>query len=233
MPRSRVAGDKDHLCGRKPLSQKPDFDYHLDTGIVGTRYLFDVLSDNDYHEIAYKIITQESFPSYGYMIKEGATTLWERWEKLEGGGMNSHNHIMLGSVDTWFYKTLSGIRCESPGWDSVRIKPFIPDDLEYAHSSLKTCKGTLSCSWEKFNNSLKISLNIPIGIKTESWIPIDDSTTQVSENGEVIWKEGKTIKEDTTLVIQKGCFLVFTLGSGFYTFVYSDQYIRTKNNRGA
>jgi alpha-L-rhamnosidase len=60
------------------------------------------------------------------MIREGATTLWERWEKMTGGGMNSHNHIMLGSVDAWFYKALAGIRCLEPGWRRIRIQPFIP-----------------------------------------------------------------------------------------------------------
>ena len=195
-----------------------DFDYHVDTGIVGTRYLFDVLSDNDYPEIAYKIINQESFPSYGYMIKEGATTLWERWEKLEGGGMNSHNHIMLGSVDTWFYKTLSGIRCESPGWNSVTIKPFLPGDVEYARSTIQTYKGTLSCSWEKLGNSLKVSLNIPVGVKAKSWIPIDDSTIQIKESGKVIWKEGNLLSDDINLSTQRENSLVFTLGSGFYIF---------------
>ncbi|NVM46338.1 MAG: family 78 glycoside hydrolase catalytic domain [Candidatus Lokiarchaeota archaeon] len=195
-----------------------DYDYHVDTGIVGTRYLFDVLSENDHPEIAYKIITQESFPSYGYMIKEGATTLWERWEKLEGGGMNSHNHIMLGSVDTWFYKTLTGIKCESPGWESVKIKPFLPDDMDYARSTIQTCKGALSCSWEKLNNSLKVSINIPVGMKAETWIPIDDSSHQVKESGTVIWKENKIVSEQIRLSTQKENSLVFTLGSGFYTF---------------
>jgi len=197
---------------------KEDFDYHIDTGIVGTRYIFDVLSDNGYPEIAYKMITQESFPSYGYMIKEGATTLWERWEKLEGGGMNSHNHIMLGSVDTWFYKTLTGIRCESPGWDTVSIKPFLPDDMEYARSTLNTCKGTLSCSWEKLGNFLKISITIPVGMKAETWIPIDDSTIQIRENSKVIWKESKIITEHMNSIMAKENYLVYTLGSGFYNF---------------
>jgi len=71
---------------------------HLDTGIVGLRYLFDVLTGLGYQEIAYRIITQTSYPGWGYMLREGATTLWERWEKIEGEGMNSNNHVMLGSV---------------------------------------------------------------------------------------------------------------------------------------
>ncbi|MBY9014494.1 MAG: family 78 glycoside hydrolase catalytic domain [Candidatus Lokiarchaeota archaeon] len=195
-----------------------DHDYHVDTGIVGTRYLFDVLSDNGYHEVAYKMITQESFPSYGYMIKEGATTLWERWEKLEGGGMNSHNHIMLGSVDTWFYKTLTGIRCESPGWETIMIKPYIPDDMDYARSTIKTCKGILSCSWEKLSSSLKVSINIPVGMKAESWIPIKKSSKQVKEDGKIVWKESEILSEHIILSTQKENSLVFTLGSGFYTF---------------
>ncbi|MGC8746870.1 MAG: family 78 glycoside hydrolase catalytic domain [Candidatus Saccharicenans sp.] len=78
-------------------------DYHLDTGIIGTRYLLDVLSRFDRPEVALKIILQESYPGWGYMIREGATTLWERWEKLTGRGMNSHNHVMFGSLDAWLY----------------------------------------------------------------------------------------------------------------------------------
>ncbi|MHA1328348.1 MAG: alpha-L-rhamnosidase-related protein, partial [Promethearchaeota archaeon] len=112
-----------------------DQDYHLDTGIIGTRYLFDVLAKYDLNDVAYKIITQKSYPGWYYMIREGATTLWERWEKLEKGGMNSHNHAMLGSVDTWFYKHLVGIQPIEPGWKKIKIKPFFPDDMKFANSS--------------------------------------------------------------------------------------------------
>jgi alpha-L-rhamnosidase len=195
-----------------------DYDYHIDTGIVGTRYIFEVLTKNGFPDAAYKMITQESFPSYGYMIKEGATTLWERWEKLEGGGMNSHNHIMLGSVDTWFYKYLTGIRCETPGWQHIKIKPFIPNDMDYAHSSIKSYKGTISCSWEKLCDSLKISTNIPIGVKAEIWIPLLGSYKEIKENGDIIWSLNKVLGDKIKFQKDEDNYVVFLLGSGFYTF---------------
>jgi hypothetical protein len=90
--------------------------------------------------------------------------------------------------------------------------------MEYARSTLNTCKGTLSCSWEKFGNFLKISITIPVGMKAETWIPIDDSTIQIRENSKVIWKESKIITEHMNSIMQKENYLVYTLGSGFYNF---------------
>jgi alpha-L-rhamnosidase len=90
-------------------------DSHVDTGIIGTRYLLEVLSEYGHFDVAYKTATQKSYPSWGYMVAEGATTLWERWEKLTGQSMNSHNHIMFGSIDAWFYKYLGGLAPLKPG----------------------------------------------------------------------------------------------------------------------
>ena len=199
---------------------KNDYDYHVDTGIIGTRYIFDVLSESGHPEIAYKIISQESFPSYGYMIKEGATTLWERWEKLEGGGMNSHNHIMLGSVDTWFYKSLAGISCITPGWETIRIKPFIPDDMEYARASINTIRGLISCSWEKLTDYLSLTIEIPTGCFAQIWIPFSEVNNLISENGIIIWKDSKfeTKSKDLQYKETTDKFKIFETGSGFYQF---------------
>ncbi|MCX8171517.1 MAG: family 78 glycoside hydrolase catalytic domain, partial [Candidatus Bathyarchaeota archaeon] len=115
-------------------------DHHVNTGIVGTRYLLDALTKCGYADIAYRIVTQTTYPSWGYMIEEGATTIWERWEYLTGPGMNSHNHIMFGSVDAWFYKALAGINADPscPGFEKIVIKPHIVGDLTYVGASLRT-----------------------------------------------------------------------------------------------
>ncbi|MHA1671329.1 MAG: family 78 glycoside hydrolase catalytic domain [Promethearchaeota archaeon] len=200
---------------------KEDFDYHIDTGIIGTKYIFDLLSDNDHPEIAYKMISQESFPSYGYMIKEGATTLWERWEKLEGGGMNSHNHIMLGSVDTWFYKSLAGISCVTPGWETIRIKPFIPDDMEYVKASISTIKGLISCSWEKLNDCLALTIEVPIGCFAQIWIPFNVENSKISENGIIVWKDNnfEIVSKNIQYKGTTDKFVILETGSGFYQFI--------------
>ncbi|MFX1456545.1 MAG: family 78 glycoside hydrolase catalytic domain [Promethearchaeota archaeon] len=199
---------------------KGQYDYHIDAGIVGTRYIFEVLTDNGYPEIAYKMINQKSFPSYGYMIREGATTLWERWEKLESSGMNSHNHIMLGSVDTWFYKTLTGIRSLKPGWNKLRIKPFIPNDMNYATATIESIKGRILSSWEKVEDTLLITLEIPVGCKAETWIPITNLNSKIREGDTLIWQDGekRTAKNDIKFKELEDNYVILILGSGYYRF---------------
>jgi alpha-L-rhamnosidase len=197
-----------------------DHDYHIDTGIVGTRYLWDVLTENGQAEVAYKIVTQESYPGYGYMIKEGATTLWERWEKLEGSGMNSHNHIMLGSVDTWFYKTLTGISTLEPGWTKLRIKPYIPPDLAYSGASLRTIKGLVKSSWEKMKYYLRMMINIPVGCISETWVPIKNPGCVIKEGNVKLWHNGKFVENISGLEFKeiRENYVIFTIGSGYYHF---------------
>ena len=197
-----------------------DHDYHVDTGIVGTRYLWDVLTENGHAEVAYKIATQESYPGYGYMIKEGATTLWERWEKLEGSGMNSHNHIMLGSVDAWFFKTLAGISTLEHSWKKIRIKPYIPSDLKYSSSSLKTIKGLISSSWEIKEGSLNMTIHVPVGCIAETWIPIKNDQCEIKDGDDTLWQNGVSIEKKNGPVHKevKDNYVIFTIGSGHYHF---------------
>ena len=196
------------------------YDYHVDTGIVGTRYIFEVLTDNGYPEIAYKMINQNSFPGYGYMIKEGATTLWERWEKLESSGMNSHNHIMLGSVDTWFYKTLAGIKSLTPGWETFRIKPFISEDMNYVQASLNTIKGLIYSAWEKNDLNIKLTIIVPVGCDAEVWVPIKEENPIIKEGNTVIWdnEEKKSGHLGITFQSKMDDYVVFNIGSGYYEF---------------
>ncbi len=200
-------------------SIKREFDYHFNTGIVGTRYIFDVLTDNGYPDIIYKMVNQTSFPGYGYMVKEGATTLWERWEKLEDVGMNSHNHIMLGSVDPWFFKSLAGMNALEPSWKSIRIKPFIPEDMDYVSASLKTIRGTLHVSWEKLSDMFKFVCHIPFGSTAELWFPKYSKGKTLKEGQVVIWEQGKQISNDTIKLLEEiDDYLLFKFGSGYYEF---------------
>jgi len=198
---------------------KREFDYHFNTGIVGTRYIFDVLTGNGYPDIIYKMVNQTSFPGYGYMVKEGATTLWERWEKLEDVGMNSHNHIMLGSVDPWFFKSLAGMNALEPSWKLIRIKPFIPEDMDYVSASLNTIRGTLHVSWEKLSDMFKLVCKIPFGATAELWFPKNNKGTSLKEGEIVIWEQGKQIKNDLIEFLEENDdFILFKLGSGHYEF---------------
>jgi len=167
-------------------------DRHLDTGIIGTRFLFDVLTDNGYGETAYRIATQDSYPGWGYMLKEGATTLWERWEKLQGSGMNSQNHIMLGSIDAWFYRAIAGIRPTEAGWKRVEIRPRPLGDLKYAAGSVETVLGRVRVSWERDGGSFRCRVSIPPGAKADVYLPVPDGQYTVTEGNAPIRGPART-----------------------------------------
>jgi len=139
-------------------------DGHLNTGIIGTRYLFDVLTDMGRGDLAHAIATQRTYPGYGYMIAEGATTLWERWEFLAGPGMNSHNHIMFGSVDSWLYRRVAGVRPDEgePGFARVIVKPEVLS-LKGASASLRTPRGLVEAQWWTDGNAFRMQVSIPVG----------------------------------------------------------------------
>ena len=119
--------------------------YHLTTGNLCTKYLLEMLTEHGHSETAYKIVTQESYPSWGFMLANGATTLWERWEYLTGSGMNSLNHPMMGSVDSWFYKYVLGILPDisGPGFEKFTIRPYIFNEIEFAEGEFNSIKGII------------------------------------------------------------------------------------------
>ncbi|AIY87265.1 MULTISPECIES: alpha-L-rhamnosidase [unclassified Thermotoga] len=193
-------------------------DGHLDTGIIGTRYLLEVLSDNGRFDLAYKIVTQETYPGWGYMIKEGATTLWERWEKLCNGGMNSHNHIMFGSIDAWFYKYVAGIRILEPGWKKFQVKPPINADLQFASARLIAIQGEIFVSWERLNGKFRMVVSIPANTQALVYVPLM-SKKEVFESGRKVFpseNEGKIC--GISFVEMKDKFIVLKIGSGWYNF---------------
>ncbi len=196
---------------------------HLNTGIVGTRYILNVLTRYGQVELAYKIATQTTYPSWGYMIREGATTIWERWEYLANGGMNSHNHIMLGSVDTWFYKVLAGINLDfaGPSSQQIIIKPYAVGDLKYVSASLKTVRGMVSSSWTKHRSSLVLNVTLPVNSEAKVSIPkIGLENIIVKESGKVIWENGSYVAgvAEITSGSENNKYVTFEVRSGTYFF---------------
>lgn len=182
-------------------------DSHIDAGIVGTRYLFEVLRDSGFADVAWDVITQKTYPGWGYMVAEGATTLWERWEKLAGMGMNSHNHIMFGSVDAWFYRSLGGILPLEPGWTKVRVAPKTPGKLTHASVAQETLRGRISVSWSRSpwlrgdgavrhasetpeRGEFRLSVSIPDGVAANIELPYADFGRELREGGTLVWAGG-------------------------------------------
>ncbi len=184
------AGRKDRVVASLVQSVVRVQDYHVDTGILGTRYILDVLTENGQAEAAYRMATQRSYPGWGYMLAEGATTLWERWEKLTGFAMNSQNHIMFGSVDAWFYRVLAGLAPLRPGWRSVRVRPHVLGDLAFVEAALETFAGRVAAAWRRTDRAFTLEASIPAGADGEVHVPLLWPGAEVRESGRPIGPAG-------------------------------------------
>jgi alpha-L-rhamnosidase len=215
--------DKDRVLDKLLDSVVRHHDYHLDTGILGTRYLLDVLTESGQAETAFRVATQSTYPGWGYMAAEGATTLWERWEKITGGGMNSHNHIMLASVDAWFYRTIGGLTPLAPGWARFRLKPYPFPGLTFAAARLHTMKGEIRAGWERSDNALQLFLQVPVGAEAEVQVPLLWEQGILFESGVPVWENGQAKPTPKEIVGEgrAGDRLVFRTGSGYYSFTLS------------
>jgi alpha-L-rhamnosidase len=163
---------------------------HLTTGIIGTKYIMELLTRNGANDLAYDIAVKTDYPSWGYMIMNGATTLWELWQKREGPSMNSHNHPMFGSVGAWLYKALAGINLApgATGFEKVLIAPGMVRDLTHASGSTRTVRGEVACSWSRTERAVRVEVAIPFGSEAEIVIPkLGIRNVKVSEGGKTIW----------------------------------------------
>jgi alpha-L-rhamnosidase len=132
---------------------------HLDTGIIATPILLDMLTKYGYIDTAYNIMSKTTYPSFGYMLENGATTIWERFEKKE-----SDNHPMFGTYTAWFIKALAGINVDEarPGYKNILVNPQIPKELFYAQAKILTQDAeTVGVKWEKVNDVVIVNLSIP------------------------------------------------------------------------
>ncbi len=183
---------------------------HVGTGIHGTRYLLEVLSCAGYTDKAYTIAAQESYPGWIYMLRNGATTLWERWEHITSRGMNSHNHIMLGSIDSWFYQHAAGITPLKPGWERFGCYPGTVGQLQYAKAQVMTPYGQAALGWERRAIKLIVSVTVPKGTECilaipqgwEALIPSASSITMVME------KHLRSGYERSSYSLQPGSYVI-------------------------
>ncbi|MBQ7121865.1 MAG: family 78 glycoside hydrolase catalytic domain [Clostridia bacterium] len=134
-------------------------DYHLDTGCTGTRFVLPVLADNGYSDIAFKVLMQKTYPSWGHWLQNGTDSAWESWEKTT----RSKNHYFLATYDEFFYTHIAGIRNVSDGYRSFTVEPLLDCGLEFAKASVKTPLGLLRCEWKKTESGYEVEIEIPEG----------------------------------------------------------------------
>ncbi len=142
-------------------------DNHLSTGFLGTPYLCHVLSENGYTETAYDLLLQESYPSWLYPVKMGATTIWERWDgektdsTFQDPGMNSFNHYAYGAIGDWMYRISAGIETMGPGYKHIIIQPHVSKKLTYSRASFESSYGPIGSGWEKKDGKIIIKVRVP------------------------------------------------------------------------
>jgi alpha-L-rhamnosidase len=144
-------------------------DGHLTTGFVGVGLLCPVLSEHGYSDVAHRLLLNETFPSWGYSIRHGATTIWERWDGwTEDAGfqtpmMNSFNHYSLGSVGQWLYEYVAGIRVAAPGYERVLIAPE-PGELSWARAVYRSVRGPIASAWRRSGEAIELEVEIPANV---------------------------------------------------------------------
>jgi alpha-L-rhamnosidase len=191
-------------------------DWHLSTGFAGVGYLCPVLTEAGYAEVAYRLLGNETYPSWGYTIKNGATTIWERWDGwtqengFQSPNMNSFNHYSLGSVGEWLYRYVAGIDLGAPGYGRIVIRPRPGGNLTHASGAYDSVRGRISSSWKIEDNRFVLETLIPPNTTATVHVP---STDDVSEGGRPV-DEADGVE---FLRAEKG-ETVLAVGSGHYEF---------------
>ncbi|HEY3268291.1 MAG TPA: family 78 glycoside hydrolase catalytic domain [Armatimonadota bacterium] len=154
---------------------------HLNTGILGTKYLLPLLTANGQVDLAFEIATQRTHPSWGFWLEQGATTLWESWD-LDARSLGHH---MFGMIGDWFYGYLAGIRPGQPAMRRWQVRPYVPTHLDRVKATATTPAGPLTVSWEKANGRLTLEVEAPM--ETEVRVPGSGSTVSV-DAGHMRWE---------------------------------------------
>ncbi|PWV51902.1 glycoside hydrolase family 78 protein [Chitinophaga sp. S165] len=193
---------------------------HLTTGFLGTPYLCHVLSRFGHLDVAYTLLLQDSYPSWLYPVKMGATTIWERWngQKPDGSfetpGMNSFNHYAYGAIGDWMYRVTAGIDTEedAPGYRHIIIRPRPGGNLTQATGSLLTYYGNIKSSWQLQNGQFSLDVEIPANTTATIYLPV--------KNNAAIQEGGKSVatQKDIRLVSTGKEQTVLEVGSGQYHF---------------
>ena len=148
---------------------------HIGTGLIGGQYLNRVLSDNGRADLAYTIATQKDYPSWGYMVEQGATTIWELWNgNTADPTMNSGNHVMLiGDLVVWLYEYLAGIAPDEaqPGFKHIVMKPHPVGDLNWVKAAHRSPHGWVRSEWHRDGRKFDWAFEIPANTEATVHVP--------------------------------------------------------------
>lgn len=187
---------------------------HLSTGMVTTHLLLPALSKVGRSDVAYRLVNQTTFPSWGYFLTQGATSMWERWDSKTDSfnpePMNSYNHANLGTCVEWFYHSVLGIDLLEPGFKRIQIKPTPGVNLTHASGHYDSPAGRIASDWRLEGDAFSLNVTIPPNTKAEVSLPAWSSATV---------REGDTEPGTGITLLREGNGVaVYEVGSGNYRF---------------
>jgi alpha-L-rhamnosidase len=193
---------------------------HISTGVIGTQWLMRWLTKYNRADIACKLASNTSYPSWGYMVKNGATTIWELWNgNTANPRMNSQNHVMLlGDLLIWMYEDLAGIHSDAidVAFQKIIMKPSFDVDMDYVKASHQSPYGTIESYWKKENGKLSWNVSVPGNATAVVYLPVKESVEVNEGNGPASSSKGVKF-----LKMENGN-AVFEIGSGAYSFSVND-----------
>jgi alpha-L-rhamnosidase len=163
---------------------------HMSTGFHSTYRMMLELTGSGHNDVAYKLINNHTFPSWGYSIENGATTIWERWDGYVKGrgfqnkGMNSFNHYAIGAVGEWMYRVILGINNDDahPAYEHFVIRPYPGGGLKWARGSYDSIRGKIESSWSVAGGKLRLDVRIPANTTATVYLPAK-AVANVLESG--------------------------------------------------
>ena len=190
-----------------------DWQSHISTGVVGGQHLMRGLSDYGRTDLAWRIATNDTYPSWGYMARNGATTIWELWNgNTADPSMNSGNHVMLlGDLMLWAYHYLGGIG-NAPGYvgfERLQLKPYLTPGLDYVNASYESVHGRIVSSWRVENGYFHWEIQIPCNTSAFVYIPLEDGNLADADRRQVEKAGGVFLRTEHG-------YAVFTFPSGHY-----------------
>lgn len=192
---------EDHL-----LRKIEENDWHLSTGFVGTKDLMGVLNKIGRSDIAYRLFENDSFPSWFFSVKHGATSIWERWDgwTVEKGfqdpRMNSFSHYAFGAVGEWMFKTIGGIDTDGAGFKDIIIRPRLGGKLKWAKVSYNSIHGEIKTNWKIKGGKFILDVTIPANTTAKVFVPVKTKSDVIKagiepyvkfigmENGSAVYK---------------------------------------------
>lgn len=196
--------------------------WHLSTGFVGLPLLLPTLTRFGRTDIAYRLLLNETFPSWGYEIKNGATTIWERWDGwteefgFQDAGMNSFNHYAYGAVGEWLYATVGGVSEGEPGYRTAVIRPQPGGGLTRVNCRYNSIRGWIGSAWRLEENAFYLDVRIPPNMEADVHIPSVAVESVFEGETPVDRAEGVTVlglgDGETVVRVGSGCYKFFSKG---------------------